>query len=223
MTRTVVALITILLITGCNTITTTPPERIQGKIPAIGLTSKTGVGETLYSEFDYLSHGHAIVEATEDFNWKMMGASISIERGQLLNCSQGVCCSQNTVWKSLWEKRVVCFSDADKDNVFEKMQVAMTVVGMESNLSYKEVSSSSTAIQVVDGYRQELVYQGVAAKVLTIGYREYKGDFARPAFFQDSRYDYVEGMTISFKGARLKVLKANQEGLEYQMISGFSN
>ena len=40
-----------------------------------------------------------------------------------------------------------------------------------------------------ESYRQELVYSGLSKNTITLSYREYKNDIARPVFVQDLAYD----------------------------------
>ena len=65
--------------------------------------------------------------------------------------------------------------------------------------------------------KRELVYGGVSQGTITISYREYANDMARPAFFQELRYDLKDGDEIGFKGARFKVKRANNLGKNYSV------
>lgn len=64
-----------------------------------------------------------------------------------------------------------------------------------------------------ESFQRELVYSGVAKGVITILYREFLGGVARPAFSQEVHFDLSEGSEIGYKGARFKVLKANNLGI----------
>lgn len=72
---------------------------------------------------------------------------------------------------------------------------------------------------VPGGFRRELIYGGVAKGVLTLSYREFVNDMARPAFTQVLTYDLAEGDEIAYQGARLKVLGANNTGLRYIVLA----
>ena len=43
------------------------------------------------------------------------------------------------------------------------------------------------------------------------------GDLARPAFSQELRYDLKDGDEIGYKGARFKVIKANNVSIKYKV------
>jgi hypothetical protein len=64
-------------------------------------------------------------------------------------------------------------------------------------------------------FTSELVYSGVSQGTVSILYREYKADFARPAFSQELKYDLKDGNEIGFRGARIKILKADNVSIKY--------
>lgn len=74
------------------------------------------------------------------------------------------------------------------------------------------------AIVSAGNFRRELVYSGVSKGTVSLSYREFVTDMARPAFTQDLRYDLAEGDEIGFRGARFKVLKATNTMIRYQVL-----
>lgn len=68
-----------------------------------------------------------------------------------------------------------------------------------------------------DNHKKELIYTGVSKNVITVLYREYQNDLARPAFSQELKYDLGEGRTIGFKGARFEVINATNLGITYKV------
>jgi len=69
-----------------------------------------------------------------------------------------------------------------------------------------------------DNRKKELIYTGVSKNIISILYREYQNDMARPAFSQELKYDLGEGRTIGFKGARFEVVKATNLGITYRVL-----
>lgn len=67
-------------------------------------------------------------------------------------------------------------------------------------------------------FKRELVYSGVSQNTISILYREFKNDMARPAFSQELKYDLSQGTEIGYKGARFEVLKANNTGITYMVL-----
>lgn len=67
-------------------------------------------------------------------------------------------------------------------------------------------------------FRKELVYTGIAQNVVSILYREFKDDMARPAFSQDLKYDLSESKIVGYRGARFEIIKATNQGLTYKTL-----
>jgi hypothetical protein len=68
------------------------------------------------------------------------------------------------------------------------------------------------------GFRHEIIYSGAAKGVISLLYREYVDDLARPAFSQVLTYDLADGNEIGLKGARIRVIKASNTGLRYVVL-----
>jgi hypothetical protein len=75
----------------------------------------------------------------------------------------------------------------------------------------------------VDGFRREIVYSGVSQGSITLLYREFANDLARPAFSQELHYDLKDGDEIGFKGARIKIISASNVGLKYRVVRPLSD
>jgi hypothetical protein len=76
--------------------------------------------------------------------------------------------------------------------------------------------------QTGDGFRYELLYQGLSAGVVKILYREYFDSLVRPAFQQELSYTLEEpGPTeISFRSIRMTIHSADNNRLEYTINDG---
>lgn len=68
------------------------------------------------------------------------------------------------------------------------------------------------------GFRRELIYGGVAQGVVSVSYREFSDDFARPAFSQELRYDLKEGQEIGYRGARIEILRAGNTTIRFKLL-----
>jgi len=81
------------------------------------------------------------------------------------------------------------------------------------------LGSAADVIEVsADNQKKELIYTGVSKNVISVLYREYQNDMARPAFSQELKYDLGEGQVIGFKGARFEVVKATNLGITYRVL-----
>ncbi|HYC00383.1 MAG TPA: hypothetical protein VEA35_04040 [Ramlibacter sp.] len=76
------------------------------------------------------------------------------------------------------------------------------------------VQESATA-----GFKRELIYTGRTGNAVSILYREFLNDMARPAFSQQLQYDVGTDPVIGYKGARFEVLKADNTGITYRVLS----
>lgn len=70
-------------------------------------------------------------------------------------------------------------------------------------------------------YRQELIYGGRSGDVLKFTYREFSNGQIRDAFSQDVSYDLSDGNTVGYKGARIEVLNATNNRIEYRVARHF--
>lgn len=70
-----------------------------------------------------------------------------------------------------------------------------------------------------EGFRRELIYTGRAGNAVSLLYREFVNDMARPAFAQQLQYDLAADAVIGYKGARFEVMKADNTGITYRVIS----
>jgi len=84
---------------------------------------------------------------------------------------------------------------------------------------------SGKTINQTNSVKQEIIYSGFSKGVLRVTYREYINDYARAAFYQDATYDYAppSSTMITFKGAQVEVLDADNTQIKYRVIKGFSN
>lgn len=70
------------------------------------------------------------------------------------------------------------------------------------------------------GLRRELVFTGVTRDSLSLEYREFMRDIARPAFTQSLNYERANDTVIGYRGARIRVVAANNLGLTYIIERG---
>ncbi|OYX72942.1 MAG: hypothetical protein B7Y81_04280 [Caulobacter sp. 32-67-35] len=93
-------------------------------------------------------------------------------------------------------------------------------LGMRASgsLSQPKITDAGIAEVSADGFRVTLSYTGVSKGTVSLSYREFIRDMARPAFSQELTYDLGEGDEIGFRGARLKVLKATNTSIHYQVV-----
>jgi len=69
----------------------------------------------------------------------------------------------------------------------------------------------------------ELLYSGRSGDEIGISYREYAnvvgGHLARPAFYQELKYDLSRGPRITFRDTTIEVLGADNSGVTFKVVS----
>lgn len=73
-----------------------------------------------------------------------------------------------------------------------------------------------------DSIKEELLYTGRSGNTISISYREYLQNLARPAFYQELHYDLSQSDIIVFRKFRVKVLGANNEFISFQVLADSS-
>lgn len=93
--------------------------------------------------------------------------------------------------------------------------------GMSTKASTIEdtaMSSEKCLLLGTTGFRRELLYSGVSKGTVSIQYREFMNDMARPAFSQELKYDLADGSEIGYKGARFQIIKATNTSIRYKVL-----
>lgn len=70
--------------------------------------------------------------------------------------------------------------------------------------------------------QQTLIYSGRVGNRIRIGYREASGNMARPAFSNEAEYDLSTSQEIAYRGARLRVIEADNQKIRYVVLSNFN-
>lgn len=71
-------------------------------------------------------------------------------------------------------------------------------------------------------FEQTLIYGGKLGDKINIGYRQFSGNMARPAFSNNVEYDLSESMLIGYKGAKIEVIEATDQHIKYKVIENFN-
>lgn len=69
-----------------------------------------------------------------------------------------------------------------------------------------------------ESFKRELVYGGVSQNTITVLYREFMNDMARPAFSQELKYDLSKGDVIGYRGARFQVLNVTNTTIRFKTL-----
>ncbi len=103
-------------------------------------------------------------------------------------------------------------------NTEEQSNVGDPMVMVETYLEHKRTQVRYAGTH--EGtWRRELIYTGRSGSTIGVTYREYANDFARPAFFQDLKYDLDDSDTIVFRDWRLRVIEANNQHIRFAVVN----
>lgn len=218
-----------LLIVGCVShpmIKQTSYE--QGSNPAMGIMSEADVGSVIYEEFRFQATETAYLLETIEEGFSLgdltaiAGTSLPAYRGD-----NGVqYCSDERLYSDplVGPYSIACFSDLDRDGHFDRVRVPSIKFGAWSKLDKPVAYRIAVTPATPDGIKNELIYQGIDRGTLRLAYREFMDNFIRPAYQQDVTYQMTEaGPTfIRFRGVEIEVLEANNQGITYRVLAGFT-
>jgi hypothetical protein len=94
-----------------------------------------------------------------------------------------------------------------------KLPLMSSLVDFKKSLSLAPVSDTF--------FDQRLIYNGISGSTVKFLYREFSGRTNRVAFEQEVTYDLEIGQIIGFKGARFKILAADNTQLQYEVVQPF--
>ena len=132
-------------------------------------------------------------------------------------------CNASVRWK-------ICFRADTKDPEILKNVVNLKPekFGFDLEVGNCSVSLASSDINIVTktrvrdtNFKQEFIYNGRIGNELKFIYREYKSNFARPAFTQELVYDLNISEDIGFRNLKPKIIEATNLEIKYQVISNF--
>lgn len=232
----------VLLLCGCSTmsmpeVTETPSAVSEhiGAIPKLETLAAVAVGEAVYTQFRYWRDvSPSFVTLNEPLSMRFKLGKITIAetealRPRLLDAESAFCTDSRAYSDPLTGPlREACLLDRDRDGAFDTVRAApggavWLASDVEPPAQYTVQEPIETIIPRDDAFKYELVYQGYSRGTLKMLYREYLKDMARPAFFQDIVYDVEEfPATVSFRTVRLEILDADNNGINYRVLSGFN-
>lgn len=99
----------------------------------------------------------------------------------------------------------------------------VTVFNLKACTTAVDARIEQISVQSDNSFQQTLIYSGRVGDKINIGYREFSGNLARPAFNNDVEYDLTESNVIGYRGAELEVVNANNREITYRVIRNFNN
>jgi hypothetical protein len=208
----------VLLLAGCATVEKAPTKYQEGSTPEVGVRSSATVGDPMVTKYHYLADEVAVLLKSSESNFMFGRPEVSANTRLVKTYS-----SKGEIYCPIMRgSPVPCFKDDSGDGKFDYAYNlgAFSIVAPIGEIDPLPYTIAESTIQ--DGFKYELVYQGIDDDTVRIAYREYSENLARPAFHQDLTYTLDEGDTqVSFKGVRLVIHSASNNDVEYTVSSGF--
>lgn len=105
-----------------------------------------------------------------------------------------------------------------KKRPFREPWIRMPLSKSKATELFVRLRDGSTSPPINTGLSAELIYSGVMNKIIVITYREFINDMARPAFYQELKYDLNNTDIIVFRSIKIKVLEANNSNIVFQVL-----
>lgn len=212
------AFISILALASCASVDTVPPRYETGSFPDLNTNVTVNVGQVMMSEYDYLSQARATAVEEISGSWWTGRQGIQVGDTLILAISNG----EEIYCKSL-VYGAPCVKDTDGDGRFDRAYTVNTVGMIVSGDNIEPAAYREGNQNIQDGFKYELLYQGVQDNTVRIAYREYTENLARPAFSQDLVYTLEQDSPtqIRFRDVSMTIYEANNNAIIYSVESGF--
>lgn len=193
-----VTVFTLSVLTGCASRRPLPVEAVT--FPEVGSVSTRNVGEAL------ISHGYARLVPKLIITEADKIGETSVPKGVYYFNAENA----DRIKFVLGNLELYLYKDSKKICV-DKGKCSDMTYRIENSLGAPEKNQ----------FQQTLLYNGKIGNRIALGYREFSGDVARPAFSNEVSYDLSESATLGYKGARIEVIKATNTEITYKVVSGF--
>lgn len=208
-------------------------DRVLVESPPVGEEQVKDIGDTLYETSDQAAVWVLQDSFRQQIRKKLAAA---VPRGTVLTEwseeHPGYACSPQD--EPVIQGRMlgfqiaeaICFRDVDDDGRFDEFYVGPGgTVG--SGTVTIDVEGDGPAYGITsqpdeESFRRELLYLGVDGGTLRIQYREFAGDFVRPAFDQLVTYPLSADGTgvVRFRGLEIQVHDTSGGQIRYTVVSG---
>lgn len=206
------------LITGCATVETQPPRYEVGIFPETDTSTTVYVGQVMVSKYDYLSQLRAVLMNEVDGSF-MAGRDRTPAGASLVSV---IAAGQQRFCRPSRNVSTGCYEDTDGDMYFDRAYTMNAFNAMVSGRNIDPVRYRIEDQNIEDGFKYELIYQGLSSGVVRIAYREYTDNLARPAFSQDLTYTLEQPLTdIRFRDVEVTIHHADNNEITYVVQSGF--
>jgi hypothetical protein len=220
----VMALLAVGLVVGCRIRSPAPtyfpplPSAIEdvhpATIPPVGTTHTVGIGEALLTQGDVVDRDFIVIPRDQEIG------SETVRKGTYAKTEQTSALRGFVVLMA--KKTAVIVNRRASLYLFSKDDGSKTACVSRTICGPLDYSIDHTSTFMPASFQQTLLYSGRIGNRITLGYREFSNNSARPAFNNDVAYDLSESTTLGYKGARLQVIKATNTEIQYKVVASFN-
>ncbi len=193
----------------------------QGTKPEIGVKSTASIGEEILSEFRFRGVPGVVLQGDIAANWGS-AEIVSLPSGTplaIIREKKTKACQSRTNWG--W---VNCVIDTDGDGRFDRVSFndvagAKDIVPPVSYLKAPVSMSVDPRFGEGNDFKRVYVFTGVSGNTLTISYREFVNNLARPAFTESLSIPLGSTFPqrVAIKGHVLEITGLDGMGLHYKL------
>lgn len=207
------------LLTGCVSVPENyTPTMVEISEPPIGSINTVSVGDYMVRQGTYVER--------EAIRVTQAGKSLAYDIMPGIYEKKGESKDGTTYYPVAGGARVKKAALADPWNyvlVSDKNELCIvTAFSVESCTSGGVWEKTMHAATTDNSFQQSLIYSGKVGNKINVGYREFSNSVARPAFNNDVEYDLNQSSVIGYRGARLEVLDASNQSIQFKLISNFN-
>ena len=231
----------IVLLSGCTEDMLqplTPTEHSKSVyIPELGLTTKTEIGQNMYSKvYAVYKYDYKAVFDSKDKN-KVLTMAYPYESENNKNKNLYVYKQDNNCILPNYNDFPLLVDQGCKGEFTEQYTPSYVVtyvkVKLQEPIKYQMVPNKTPSKILEDSIKYVVLYQGKVGNIINVTFQEFIASYnsytyertfmIRDAFTQTIQYELDEKgeALIGFKGLRIKVLKATNLDIEYQVIKDF--
>jgi hypothetical protein len=198
-------------VSACHSV---PVVVVNDTYPLIGATATEGIGEPLLTQIEGSSVATIIISTDQKIG------EVLIRRGKYAAHRES---AEGSVFRGISMRFPASEVDKKGNLIFSANSKETKIVCVSKDICGKLDYSGGRAVSntAKSSFQQTLIYSGKIGDKVTLGYREFSNNLAKPAFSNDVTYDLSVSSVIGYKGARLEVISANNTEITYKVLADF--
>ncbi|CAE6843421.1 hypothetical protein [Paraburkholderia domus] len=142
-------------------------------------------------------------------------AAVALAYAALAGCMTTTLQSQTYKSYSVGVSRTATIGDAFIVDQNGTVSTIKRWVGVLNSLDGWQINN----VYSQDWVKKELIYGGKSGSTIEVTYREFRGGYAAPAFYQNLKYDLNSSATIRFQKFTIQVQQADNQTIVYTVLS----